>query len=161
MRPHFEGAESSLARRLNVVYKTPSLLMPAPLMDDVGAAVALAPQRQEHAAGVPRRAFGNSRDEWSNPIGGWPAGTPPWPRAKRSKEGSQLASSPRMLDRPCAKAAALQASQARSPSVGRWKALGKEASFVFAGQVVAGRRNWSNRLWALLFLEMWFREFID
>lgn len=26
---------------------------------------------------------------------------------------------------------------------------------------VDGRRNWSNRLWALLFLEMWFREFID
>ncbi len=26
---------------------------------------------------------------------------------------------------------------------------------------VEGRRGWSNRLWALLFLEMWFREFID
>lgn len=26
---------------------------------------------------------------------------------------------------------------------------------------VNGRRDWSNRLWALLFLEMWFREFID
>ena len=26
---------------------------------------------------------------------------------------------------------------------------------------VAGRRDWSNRLWALLFLELWFREFID
>jgi asparagine synthase (glutamine-hydrolysing) len=26
---------------------------------------------------------------------------------------------------------------------------------------VYGRRAWSNRLWALLFLEMWFREFID
>jgi asparagine synthase (glutamine-hydrolysing) len=25
----------------------------------------------------------------------------------------------------------------------------------------AGLRDWSNRLWALLFLEMWFREFID
>jgi len=25
----------------------------------------------------------------------------------------------------------------------------------------AGHRNWSNRLWALLFLELWFREFID
>jgi len=24
-----------------------------------------------------------------------------------------------------------------------------------------GRRDWSNRLWALLFLELWFREFID
>jgi len=26
---------------------------------------------------------------------------------------------------------------------------------------MAGRRDWSNRLWALMFLEMWFREFID
>jgi asparagine synthase (glutamine-hydrolysing) len=26
---------------------------------------------------------------------------------------------------------------------------------------VAGRRDWSNRLWALLVLELWFREFID
>ena len=26
---------------------------------------------------------------------------------------------------------------------------------------VAGRRDWSSRLWALLFLELWFREFID
>lgn len=26
---------------------------------------------------------------------------------------------------------------------------------------IAGKRDWSNRLWALLFLEMWFREFID
>ena len=26
---------------------------------------------------------------------------------------------------------------------------------------VAGRRNWSNRLWALLLLELWFQEFID
>jgi asparagine synthase (glutamine-hydrolysing) len=26
---------------------------------------------------------------------------------------------------------------------------------------VAGRRDWSTRLWALLFLEMWFRRFID
>lgn len=26
---------------------------------------------------------------------------------------------------------------------------------------VNGRRDWSNRLWALLFLELWFREFID
>ena len=25
----------------------------------------------------------------------------------------------------------------------------------------AGRRDWSSRLWALLFLELWFREFID
>jgi asparagine synthase (glutamine-hydrolysing) len=25
----------------------------------------------------------------------------------------------------------------------------------------AGRRDWSHRLWALLFLELWFREFID
>jgi len=24
-----------------------------------------------------------------------------------------------------------------------------------------GRRDWSNRLWALLCLELWFREFID
>ena len=24
-----------------------------------------------------------------------------------------------------------------------------------------GRRDWTHRLWALLFLEMWFREFID
>ena len=24
-----------------------------------------------------------------------------------------------------------------------------------------GRRDWSNRLWALMFLEAWFREFID
>lgn len=26
---------------------------------------------------------------------------------------------------------------------------------------IADRRNWSNRLWAFLFLELWFREFID
>ena len=26
---------------------------------------------------------------------------------------------------------------------------------------VGGKRNWSNRLWAFLFLELWFREFID
>jgi asparagine synthase (glutamine-hydrolysing) len=26
---------------------------------------------------------------------------------------------------------------------------------------MSGRRDWSNRLWAFLFLEMWFREFID
>ena len=26
---------------------------------------------------------------------------------------------------------------------------------------VAGRRDWSNRLWALLCLELWFREFVD
>ena len=26
---------------------------------------------------------------------------------------------------------------------------------------IEGRRDWSNRLWALLFLELWFREFID
>ncbi|MGO9566184.1 MAG: asparagine synthase (glutamine-hydrolyzing) [Desulfomonilaceae bacterium] len=26
---------------------------------------------------------------------------------------------------------------------------------------VEGKRDWSNRLWALLFLELWFREFID
>jgi asparagine synthase (glutamine-hydrolysing) len=26
---------------------------------------------------------------------------------------------------------------------------------------IDGRRDWSNRLWALLFLELWFREFID
>jgi len=26
---------------------------------------------------------------------------------------------------------------------------------------VSGKRDWSNRLWSLLFLEMWFREFID
>jgi asparagine synthase (glutamine-hydrolysing) len=26
---------------------------------------------------------------------------------------------------------------------------------------IDGRRNWSNRLWAFLFLELWFREFID
>ena len=26
---------------------------------------------------------------------------------------------------------------------------------------IEGRRNWSNRLWAFLFLELWFREFID
>jgi len=26
---------------------------------------------------------------------------------------------------------------------------------------VAGSRDWSSRLWALLFLELWFREFID
>ena len=26
---------------------------------------------------------------------------------------------------------------------------------------LTGRRDWSNRLWALLFLELWFREFID
>jgi asparagine synthase (glutamine-hydrolysing) len=25
----------------------------------------------------------------------------------------------------------------------------------------SGRRDWSNRLWAFLFLELWFREFID
>jgi len=28
-------------------------------------------------------------------------------------------------------------------------------------QHVDGRRDWSNRLWALMFLELWFREFID
>jgi len=26
---------------------------------------------------------------------------------------------------------------------------------------ISGKRDWSNRLWAFLFLEMWFREFID
>ena len=26
---------------------------------------------------------------------------------------------------------------------------------------IEGRRNWANRLWAFLFLELWFREFID
>jgi asparagine synthase (glutamine-hydrolysing) len=26
---------------------------------------------------------------------------------------------------------------------------------------IDGRRDWSNRLWAFLFLELWFREFID
>lgn len=26
---------------------------------------------------------------------------------------------------------------------------------------IAGRRDWSNRLWGFLFLELWFREFID
>jgi asparagine synthase (glutamine-hydrolysing) len=26
---------------------------------------------------------------------------------------------------------------------------------------VEGKRDWSNRLWALLFLELWFREFVD
>jgi asparagine synthase (glutamine-hydrolysing) len=26
---------------------------------------------------------------------------------------------------------------------------------------VAGRRDWSSRLWALVFLELWFREFVD
>jgi len=26
---------------------------------------------------------------------------------------------------------------------------------------MSGRRDWSNRLWSLLFLELWFREFID
>ncbi len=26
---------------------------------------------------------------------------------------------------------------------------------------IAGRRDWSNRLWALMYLELWFREFID
>jgi asparagine synthase (glutamine-hydrolysing) len=26
---------------------------------------------------------------------------------------------------------------------------------------LAGKRDWSSRLWAFLFLEMWFREFID
>ena len=25
----------------------------------------------------------------------------------------------------------------------------------------AGRRDWSQRLWALLFLELWFRQLID
>jgi asparagine synthase (glutamine-hydrolysing) len=25
----------------------------------------------------------------------------------------------------------------------------------------AGRRDWSARIWALLFLELWYREFID
>ena len=29
------------------------------------------------------------------------------------------------------------------------------------GEHIAGRRDWSSRLWALLFLELWFREFID
>ena len=26
---------------------------------------------------------------------------------------------------------------------------------------IEGRRDWANRLWAFLFLELWFREFID
>jgi asparagine synthase (glutamine-hydrolysing) len=26
---------------------------------------------------------------------------------------------------------------------------------------VAARRDWSTRLWALLCLELWFREFVD
>ncbi len=26
---------------------------------------------------------------------------------------------------------------------------------------ISGRRDWSNRLWALMYLELWFREFID
>ena len=26
---------------------------------------------------------------------------------------------------------------------------------------IAGRRDWSGRLWAFLFLELWFREFVD
>jgi asparagine synthase (glutamine-hydrolysing) len=26
---------------------------------------------------------------------------------------------------------------------------------------IDGRRDWTPRLWAFLFLEMWFREFID
>ena len=29
------------------------------------------------------------------------------------------------------------------------------------GEHIEGRRDWSNRLWAFLFLELWFREFID
>ncbi len=29
------------------------------------------------------------------------------------------------------------------------------------GEHVAGKRDWSNRLWALVFLELWFREWID
>jgi asparagine synthase (glutamine-hydrolysing) len=29
------------------------------------------------------------------------------------------------------------------------------------GEHIAGTRDWSSRLWALLFLELWFREFID
>ncbi len=29
------------------------------------------------------------------------------------------------------------------------------------GEHIDGRRDWSNRLWAFLFLEMWFRELID
>jgi asparagine synthase (glutamine-hydrolysing) len=35
----------------------------------------------------------------------------------------------------------------------------------FVGRLVSehgsGRRDWSNRLWALLCLELWFREFVD
>jgi asparagine synthase (glutamine-hydrolysing) len=38
-----------------------------------------------------------------------------------------------------------------------------ETSFVarMVADHAAGRRDWSARLWALLFLELWFREFID
>lgn len=31
----------------------------------------------------------------------------------------------------------------------------------FVDEHVSGARDWGNRLWALLFLELWFREFID
>ncbi len=38
-----------------------------------------------------------------------------------------------------------------------------EQSFVkkMVHEQINGLRNWSSRLWAFLFLEMWFREFID
>jgi asparagine synthase (glutamine-hydrolysing) len=26
---------------------------------------------------------------------------------------------------------------------------------------ISGRRDWSSRLWALMVLELWFREFVD
>jgi asparagine synthase (glutamine-hydrolysing) len=47
---------------------------------------------------------------------------------------------------------------------GRARARGLfEPAFIgrMVDEHVAGRRDWSTRLWALLFLEMWFRRFID
>ncbi|HWQ35571.1 MAG TPA: asparagine synthase (glutamine-hydrolyzing) [Blastocatellia bacterium] len=37
----------------------------------------------------------------------------------------------------------------------------REAIRAMLAEQQSGRRDWSNRLWAFLFLELWFREFID
>jgi asparagine synthase (glutamine-hydrolysing) len=37
----------------------------------------------------------------------------------------------------------------------------REAIKALLAEQQSGRRDWSNRLWAFLFLELWFREFID
>jgi len=36
-----------------------------------------------------------------------------------------------------------------------------QAIKALVGEHVTGKRDWSNRLWALMMLELWFREFID